>query len=103
MSKNQDAYFVYIMSNKKDGVIYIGVSGQLKKRIYQHKNKYSKGFVNKYNLDKLVYYEKFESPSEAIQREKQLKKWNRDWKINLINDFNPDWFDLSFRFDEIKT
>lgn len=65
----------------------------------QHKRKYSKGFANKYNLNKLVYYEKFEFPNQAIKREKQIKKWNRDWKINLINDFNPDWNDLSTFFD----
>ncbi|WP_337992825.1 GIY-YIG nuclease family protein [Flavivirga sp. 57AJ16] len=77
-------------------IIYIGMSGNLKNRIYQHRNKYSKGFTSKYGLDKLVYYEKFKLPSDAIKREKQIKKWHRDWKINLINDFNPDWNDLSF-------
>tara|TARA_R110002049_G_scaffold2108_5_gene15256 strand:- start:1470 stop:1745 length:276 start_codon:yes stop_codon:yes gene_type:complete len=89
------------MSNKKEGVIYIGFSGNFKQRLIQHKKKYSKGFVNKYNLNKLVYYEQFETPLEAIKREKQIKKWNRAWKINLINDFNPDWNDLSYFF-EIK-
>ncbi len=87
------------MSNKKNGTIYIGMTGNIKERIYQYKNKYSKGFANKYSLDKLAYYEKFELPNEAIKREKQIKKWNREWKINLINDFNPDWKDLSYFFD----
>ncbi|MBO3097542.1 GIY-YIG nuclease family protein [Gelidibacter sp. DF109] len=83
------------MTNKNHTVIYVGFSGQVYERIHQHKKKYSKGFANKYNLNKLVYYEKFESPNEAIKREKQIKKWNREWKINLINDFNPNWDDLS--------
>ncbi|RXJ49461.1 GIY-YIG nuclease family protein [Gelidibacter gilvus] len=88
-------FFVYIMINKNNSVIYVGFSGQVYERVQQHKKKYSKGFANKYNLNKLVYYEKFEYPNEAIKREKQIKKWNREWKINLINDFNPSWDDLS--------
>ncbi len=88
-------FFVYIMTNKNNSVIYVGFSGQIYERVQQHKKKYSKGFANKYNLNKLVYYEKFEYPNEAIKREKQIKKWNREWKINLINDFNPSWDDLS--------
>lgn len=87
------------MTNKKNGVIYIGMSGNINQRINQHKKKYSKGFTNKYNLDILVYYEKFDSPNEALKREKQIKKWNRSWKINLINDFNQDWNDLSYFFN----
>jgi len=100
MENKEQTYHVYIMSNKKNGTIYIGMSRNIKERIYQHKNKYSKGFANKYNLDKLVYYKNFELPNEAIKREKQIKKWNREWKINLINDFNPDWNDLSHFFDD---
>ncbi|AXP81685.1 GIY-YIG nuclease superfamily protein [Mariniflexile rhizosphaerae] len=96
---NENVYYIYIMTNKKNGVIYIGMSGNINQRINQHKKKYSKGFTNKYNLDILVYYEKFDSPNEAIKREKQIKKWNRSWKINLINDFNPDWNDLSYFFN----
>ena len=99
MFDDDATYYIYIMSNKKEGIIYIGFSGNLKQRLLQHKNKYSKGFVNKYNLGKLVYYEKFETPNEAIKREKQIKKWNRAWKINLINDSNPDWNDLSSFFE----
>ncbi|HEY9184525.1 MAG TPA: GIY-YIG nuclease family protein, partial [Salegentibacter sp.] len=67
-------------------------------RLYQHKNQSLKSFSSRYRLNKLVYYEEFEYPSLAIKREKQLKKWNRLWKINLINDFNPDWEDLTERF-----
>lgn len=84
-----------MMTNKNNTVIYVGFSGQVYERVQQHKKKYSKGFANKYNLNKLDYYEKFEYPNEAIKREKQIKKWNREWKINLINDFNPSWDDLS--------
>ena len=99
MKDLEKEYYVYIMTNKNDNVLYIGISGNLKQRMYQHKNKYSKGFVNKYNLNKLVYYEIFEFPNDAIKREKQIKKWNREWKINLINDLNPDWNDLSHFFE----
>lgn len=98
MEKDDLKYYVYIMTNKNNTVIYIGMSGNLKQRIYQHKNKYSKGFANKYNINKLVYYETFDYPNEAIKREKQIKKWNRAWKISLINDLNPDWNDLSYFF-----
>ena len=88
------------MTNKYNNVIYVGFSGQINERINQHKKIYSKGFANKYNVNKLVYYEKFEYPMEGIKREKQIKKWNREWKINLINDFNPNWDDLSHFLQE---
>ncbi|MGV8814372.1 MAG: GIY-YIG nuclease family protein [Gelidibacter sp.] len=91
----EKTFFVYIMTNTYNTVIYVGFSGQINERIHQHKKKYSKGFANKYNLNKIVYYEKFEYAMEAIKREKQIKKWNREWKINLIKDFNPNWDDLS--------
>ena len=91
-------YHVYIITNRKNGILYIGITGNLKQRLYQHRNRNLKSFSNRYRLNKLVYYEKFEYPSLAIKREKQLKKWNRLWKINLINDFNPDWEDLTVRF-----
>jgi len=91
-------YYVYIITNRKNGTLYIGMTGNLKQRLYQHKNQSSKSFSSRYRLNKLVYYEKFEYPSLAIKREKQLKKWNRNWKINLINDFNSDWEDLTKRF-----
>ena len=91
-------YHVYIITNRKNGTLYIGITGNLKQRLYQHRNRNLKSFSNRYRLNKLVYYEKIEYPSLAIKREKQLKKWNRLWKINLINDFNPDWEDLTVRF-----
>jgi len=86
---------VYIITNKKDGVLYIGVSNDLERRMFEHKNKLVKGFSSKYNLNKLIYFESFQFVKEAIKREKNLKKWKRDWKINLIVEDNADWIDLS--------
>jgi putative endonuclease len=88
-------YFVYILASKKNGVLYIGVTNDLEKRVLEHKHKLNKGFAAKYNVDKLVYFIQFSIIEEAIQREKQLKKWNRDWKIELIEKENPDWSDLA--------
>ena len=85
---------VYILTNYKNGTLYIGVTSNLIQRTYQHKHKIIKGFTSKYNLTKLVYYETYETMQEAIKREKQLKKWNRAWKIELIEKFNEDWNDL---------
>ncbi len=87
-------YFVYILTNKSNKVLYIGVTNNLERRMYEHKNKLIKGFTEKYNLIKLVYYEATDDIISAIKREKQLKNWHRDWKIKLINDFNPQWKDL---------
>ncbi|GAL66211.1 GIY-YIG nuclease family protein [Jejuia pallidilutea] len=95
---NDETYYIYIITNKKDGILYIGMTGNIKQRITQYKKKHTRGFANKYGLDILIYYEKFKSATEAIKREKQIKKWNRQWKINLINDLNPDWNDLSHFF-----
>lgn len=88
-------YYVYILTNKKEGVLYVGITNNLERRIYEHKNKKVKGFTEKYNLDKLVFYEDTGDVSFAIQREKQLKKYNRQWKINLIEKDNPNWIDLA--------
>ena len=85
---------VYILTNKKDGVLYIGVTSNLLQRIWQHKNNQVEGFTQKYNTHTLVYYELFEDMESAITREKQLKKWNRDWKICLIEKENSNWDDL---------
>ena len=94
---------MYFMSNKNNTTIYVGVSSNLVKRVYQHKNKTFKGFTSKYNCDKLVYFEEFENIEEAIQREKQVKKENRKRKEDLINKDNLNWEDLSdgwlFSFD----
>ena len=86
---------IYILTNKNNTVIYIGVTSNLLKRVYQHKTKVYKGFTSKYNCDKLVYFEEFDSINEAIAREKQLKAGNRKRKEDLINLENPNWNDLS--------
>jgi putative endonuclease len=86
---------IYIMTNIKNTTLYIGVTSQLLQRVYQHKSKLILGFTNKYNLNKLVYFEKFETMYDAITREKQLKNWRRAWKENLIEQINPNWLDLS--------
>jgi len=85
---------VYILSNRKNGTLYIGVTSDLIKRIYEHKSHAVEGFTKRYGVDKLVYYELHNSIEEAILREKQLKKWRRAWKIELIESFNPEWKDL---------
>lgn len=90
--------FIYILTNKKDGVLYIGVTSSLIRRIGQHKAKEVEGFTKQYHVDKLIYYEIFDYIGTAITREKQLKKWKREWKIKLIEKFNPEWKDL---YDDI--
>jgi putative endonuclease len=92
---NQKQYCVYIMTNKINTVFYTGVSGNLQKRIYQHKNKLVDGFTKKYNINKLVYYEVFDNPEYAIQREKQIKGGSRKKKIDLVKNTNPNFRDLS--------
>ncbi|RAL55542.1 hypothetical protein BSK20_04225 [SR1 bacterium human oral taxon HOT-345] len=87
--------YVYILSNKRNGTLYVGVTSNLVKRIFEHKEKVVNGFSAKYNLDLLVYYEERGSIEEAIQREKQLKAGNRKKKLGLIESINPDWKDLS--------
>ena len=88
-------FYVYILANKKDGVLYIGLTNELERRLYEHKTKRLKGFTSKYNIDKLMYFEEFETYEEAFTRERRLKKWNRDWKIELIEKENSGWDDLS--------
>jgi putative endonuclease len=88
-------YYVYILTNKSNKVLYIGVTNDLIRRLFEHKNKLVDGFTKKYNLVKLVYYEATDDVEGALGREKQLKNWHRDWKINLIKQFNPEWKDLS--------
>lgn len=83
------SYFVYIVASQKNGTIYIGVTNNLPRRIWEHKNKVIEGFTEKYNVDKLVYYEQTENIESALNREKQLKKWNRAWKLRLIEEKNP--------------
>ena len=87
-------YYVYILSNNSK-TIYIGLTNNLTRRIQEHKDKLIEGFTKKYNLTKLVYFESVNDIKDAIRREKQLKNWHRDWKINLIESINPKWLDLS--------
>ncbi len=86
--------YVYIMTNDRNGTLYVGVTSDLPKRVYEHKNSIMKGFTSKYHLNKLVYYEVFDDELTAIQREKNLKKYNRNWKKDLIESQNPEWADL---------
>ena len=95
MYKTIHQYYLYIITNKKNGVLYIGVTNNLERRMFEHKNKLIKGFSSRYNLDKLVYLEVYQYVEDAIKREKNMKKWKREWKINLIVEDNPDWGDLS--------
>ncbi|HEY5690220.1 MAG TPA: GIY-YIG nuclease family protein [Candidatus Gracilibacteria bacterium] len=88
-------YYVYILASGKNGTLYIGVTGNLERRIYQHKTQSVKGFTRKYQIDKLVHFEETDDISAAITREKQLKRWNRKWKMDLIEKDNPLWEDLS--------
>jgi len=88
-------YFVYILSNKHNNVIYTGVTNNLERRMLEHKSKFNTGFSAKYNCDKLVYFEEFQWIEEAIAREKQIKAGSRLKKMNLINSINPSWDDLS--------
>lgn len=87
-------YFAYILTNKTNTTLYIGITSDLGRRIFEHKNKLAEGFSKKYNLTKLVYYEILEDPESAIQREKYLKGKKRAFKIALINASNPEWEDL---------
>lgn len=88
-------YYVYILSNFTNTTLYVGVTNDLKRRLFEHKNKMLPGFTEKYNVDKLVYFEKVTDVKSAIQREKNLKKWKRIWKDELIKKFNPTYKDLS--------
>jgi putative endonuclease len=89
-------YFVYIMTNgPKSAVLYTGITGDLVRRVWQHKNNLAPGFTSRYNLKQLVYYEEFVYPDASIRREKEIKGWRRSKKIELINSVNPEWKDLA--------
>lgn len=90
----EKAFYIYILANKRNGTLYIGVTSDLIKRIWEHKNKVIDGFSKKYGIDTLVYYEQHNSAESAINREKRLKDWNRKWKLKLIEKHNPEWKDL---------
>ena len=87
-------YYVYIMASKRNGTLYIGVTNNLIRRVYEHKNNLIKGFTSKYGVHRLVYFESTSEVESAILREKQLKKWKREWKLELIEKMNPEWKDL---------
>ena len=91
MEKN---FYVYILASQRNGTLYIGVTSDLTKRVWEHKNKIVEGFTKRYNATSLVYYEQFADAENAIRREKRLKSWQRRWKLALIEQFNPDWDDL---------
>ena len=87
-------YYVYILASRIGGTLYIGVTNDLVRRVGEHKLKLVESFTEKYDVVKLVYFEQFDDPENAIKREKRLKKWNRAWKIRLIEEHNPNWEDL---------
>ena len=88
------SYWVYILASKKNGTLYSGITDSLIKRVWQHKNDLAEGFTKKYNVHILVHFEEFTDPTEAILREKRIKRWKREWKIKLIEKDNPQWEDL---------
>jgi putative endonuclease len=91
-------YFVYCMASRRNGTLYLGVTIDLVRRVYQHKTKTLGGFTARYGVNLLVWYECYDDPTTAITREKELKKWRRAWKLELIEKMNPSWRDL---YDEI--
>ena len=92
-----------MMSNKNKNVFYVGVTNNLERRVFEHKIVIIEGFTKKYNCKGLVYYEEFQNITNAISREKQLKNWHREWKINLIKSLNPDFIDLSKEWFDLET
>ena len=93
--KKKNTYYIYILSNKFSTVFYVGVTNSIAKRLFEHKTGLLEGFTKKYRVKKLVYLEEYNDINEAIKREKQLKNWHRDWKLNLIKKVNPEFNDLS--------
>ncbi len=88
-------YYVYIMASRPNGTLYVGMTSDLVRRVYEHRNGVVEGFTNRYQVHRLVYFEQTDDVRSAIQRERNLKSWNRDWKIALIEERNPGWHDLS--------
>jgi putative endonuclease len=89
------AFYVYILASKRNGTLYIGSTDDLPRRLFEHQEKVRRGFTAKYSVDRLVWYQTFETREAAFRRERQMKKWNRIWKIELIERSNSDWNDLS--------
>ena len=90
----EKTFYVYILASRRNGTLYIGVTSNLVQRVWQHKNKVTAGFTGKYGIERLVYFEQHYTAESALQRERQLKKWNRAWKLRLIKNCNPQWLDL---------
>ena len=91
----EKCYYVYLLTNWNNRVMYVGVTNDLRRRVYEHQNKLVKGFTEKYNVDKLVYYEQTNDVIAALTREKEIKKWRREKKNSLVVAVNPEWHDLS--------
>jgi putative endonuclease len=91
-------YYVYILTTRKNTVLYTGITSDLGRRVYEHQNGLNRGFTKKYNVNKLVYAKRFSDVEIAIHREKCIKEWKRNWKIGLIEKANPDWLDLSNQY-----
>ena len=87
-------FYVYLLASRKQGTLYLGVTKDLVRRTYQHKTKLLPGFTSRYDIRRLVWFEAYDDPTNAIEREKEIKKWRRAWKISLIEKDNPDWKDL---------
>ena len=94
------AYYVYLLASDRNGTLYLGVTNDIVRRVYEHKSKVVAGFTKRYAVDRLVWFEIYDDPSTAIAREKELKKWRRAWKIRLIEEQNPQWIDL---YSQIST
>jgi putative endonuclease len=87
-------FYVYLLASRKQGTLYLGVTKDLVRRVYQHKSKALAGFTSRYDVRRLVWFECYDDPTTAITREKEMKKWRREWKVALIEEANPDWKDL---------
>jgi len=93
-------YYVYMLASERNGTLYLGVTRDLVRRVYEHKTKAKPGFTKRYGVQRLVWFEVYDDPTNAITREKDIKKWQRAWKLRLIEEANPQWRDL---YDEIAT
>ena len=93
------AYYVYLLASERNGTLYLGVTNDLVRRIYEHKNKIVRGFTQRYGVSRMVWFEIYDDPTSAIIREKDIKKWRRAWKMRLIEESNPQWVDL---YDQIN-
>jgi putative endonuclease len=90
-------YWIYILASRIGGTLYIGVTNDLVRRVHEHREKFADGFTKKHDVHRLVYFEQFDDIENAIGREKRLKKWNRAWKVRLIEESNPNWIDLYYQ------